>query len=193
MEAALEVATARAVSASKISKDALLRRFPTAMWEADVAHEHGTFAHEHGTAVHEHGTVSTKSAIFRDVRKSSPDPENAGPLEVLPPACIPRYIRPIRLPYVLYPYTWTLESAASCVYPTVYTPNTPYTPSMRPIRPIRGPLQVLPPACIPRYIHILKCPLYIVTFSFNYTGALIFFCLISVGALRRVHVYRARV
>ena len=69
----------------------------------------------------------------------------------------------------------TLGSAASCVYPTVYTPYTPSIRPIRPIRPIRGPLQVLPPACIPRYIHILKCPLYIVTFCFNYTGALIFF------------------
>jgi len=54
MEAALEVATARAVSASKNSKNALLRR-----WEADVAHEHGTAAHEHGTV------SAPKSAIFR--------------------------------------------------------------------------------------------------------------------------------
>jgi hypothetical protein len=38
-----------------------------------------------------------------------------------------------------------------------------------------GPLEVLPPACVPRYIHILKSPLNIVTFCSKHTGALTFF------------------
>jgi hypothetical protein len=91
MEAALEVATARAASAGAT----LLRdKMPPRQTQPPPAEEGEAHAREPGHTGQASPLPTDGAGDVASARQSPPDPENAGPQEALPPACIPRGAKP---------------------------------------------------------------------------------------------------